>query len=355
MIQTEERRTLRDILDETLAPLVRAIDCEATYPGRVLRALGAAGCYPPPGAAPRERWSKSFGCIEEAAVHCGSTAFLLWCHTTAIVYCANADSAYLRTEVLPKLSTGEWLGATGLSNAMKYYAGMEPLRLKASAVAGGYRISGLLPFVSNLGPGHWFGVVAEVDEGRRIAAFLPTDVEGLEMRERKEFLGLNGTATYNCCFSDVFVPRDWLLSEDADAFVRRIRAEFVLNQAAIALGLTRAAVEQLERLKEKQEGANRYLRLQPEDLWERLGLLTEWVQRLLDEGGERGPFRDVVELRLAAAYLALDAAHAGMLHLGGPAYIRQSAAARRLREAYFLALVTPAVKQLEKLLQQGVD
>jgi len=44
------------------------------------------------------------------------------------------------------------------------------------------------------------------------------------------------------------------------------------------------------------------------------------------------------------------AAHAAMLHCGARGYVANGAAQRRLREAYFVAIVTPAIKQLKKML-----
>ena len=47
------------------------------------------------------------------------------------------------------------------------------------------------------------------------------------------------------------------------------------------------------------------------------------------------------------------AAHAAMLHCGARGYIKGNRAERRLREAYFVAIVTPATKQLRKMLADG--
>ena len=44
------------------------------------------------------------------------------------------------------------------------------------------------------------------------------------------------------------------------------------------------------------------------------------------------------------------AAHAAMLHCGARGYIANATAQRRLRESYFVAIVTPAIKQLKKML-----
>ena len=46
------------------------------------------------------------------------------------------------------------------------------------------------------------------------------------------------------------------------------------------------------------------------------------------------------------------AAHAAMLHTGARGYMKSHRAQRRMREAYFVGIVTPATKQLRKMLAE---
>ena len=57
---------------------------------------------------------------------------------------------------------------------------------------------------------------------------------------------------------------------------------------------------------------------------------------------------DVLRTRLAGGELAMRCAHAAMLHLGAKGYLMRSPAQRRLREAYFVGIVTPATKHLRR-------
>ncbi len=61
-------------------------------------------------------------------------------------------------------------------------------------------------------------------------------------------------------------------------------------------------------------------------------------------------WREVLETRLVAGEATVAAAHGAMLHQGARGYVSTGAAQRRLREAYFVAIVTPATKQLRKML-----
>jgi alkylation response protein AidB-like acyl-CoA dehydrogenase len=64
-------------------------------------------------------------------------------------------------------------------------------------------------------------------------------------------------------------------------------------------------------------------------------------------------WRRVVALRLDIGEASVAAAHAAMLHCGARGYVKSHRAQRRLREAYFVAIVTPATKQLRKMLQDA--
>jgi alkylation response protein AidB-like acyl-CoA dehydrogenase len=63
-------------------------------------------------------------------------------------------------------------------------------------------------------------------------------------------------------------------------------------------------------------------------------------------------WRRVVALRLRIGEASVAAAHAAMLHCGARGYLKSHRAQRRLRESYFVAIVTPATKQLRKMLAE---
>jgi alkylation response protein AidB-like acyl-CoA dehydrogenase len=97
---------------------------------------------------------------------------------------------------------------------------------------------------------------------------------------------------------------------------------------------------------------NRYLPQQPVNFQELLAELdTEAMALATDPYNEEESYwRKVVALRLRAGEASVAAAHAAMLHCGARGYLKSHRAQRRLREAYFVAIVTPATKQLRKML-----
>lgn len=352
MEKTLLAQSLHEIIQSKVKPNVRRIDEEAYHPLEFFQELGKSGLLNSRGALEKEVLFGGVRLVEETAQTCMTTAFTLWCHLAGLTYLRKCENAFLKNDVLPKLESGEWLGGTGLSNALKYYAGLERLRLKAQRVSGGYVVSGHLPSVSNLGPHTWFGIIASVDERYRIMAFVPCHADNLVLKEKRDYLGINGSATYACSFRDVFVPEAWLISEQADDFVKRVRPVFLLYQIPLGLGVTQAAIRSMERMKGKQGECNQYLPIQAADLDRELQSLRDQTYRFTESNDLTNRWNDLLQVRLAVAYLTSKAVYAEMLHHGGESYVRYCDASRRLRESYFLVHLTPTVKHLEKLLKQ---
>jgi alkylation response protein AidB-like acyl-CoA dehydrogenase len=350
-MKTEIKREvalLENIINEELKPYVKRIDVEAYYAESYLRKLGEAGFLSSENKSKKDTIMDEMYLVEETAKICMTTAFCLWCHLAALTYVRNTKNEKLQNELLPALESGEILAGTGLSNPMKFYAGLEKLHLSAKKVEGGYLVSGVLPSVSNLGKGHSFGFVAGLNDNEQIMGIVSCDVEGLQLKEKVDYLAINGSATYACSFKDVFIPNENILSEDAGAFIEVIRPAFLLYQIPLGLGVTQASIESIEKVCQRQNGCNQYLKNRPEDLRQEEEKIQAKIQSLFDQ--EHVTFKEIAAIRLQSAYLTLEAVQASMLHNGSAGYLQNCAPSRRLREAYFYANLTPTIKHLEKVL-----
>ncbi|GAA3404274.1 acyl-CoA dehydrogenase [Paenibacillus hodogayensis] len=348
---TEHGKLLNQLIQRSLKPVVHKIDAEAYYPEEYLTGLGRTGLLPARPMPEADIRAVQLSLVEQTARTCMTTAFNLWCHLAAMTYVRASGNSFLQNDILPLLETGRMLGATGLSNPMKYYACLESLCLKARKSGDGYIVTGKLPSVSNLGPDHVFGIVAEADEHTRVMALVPCSSPGLSLKEKSNYLGLNGSATFMCEFNEVHVPERWILSEQADEFVFGVRSQFLLYQIPLGLGVTAAAVRSMKKLKNRQNGCSRFLRDQPEQLEEEWQLLREELYRFAARPEQELAWDEAVRIRLEVVYLTLRAVQSGMLHAGSAGYMQSSSASRRLREAYFMANLTPTVKHLEKMRQ----
>src|SRR5271168_3552356 len=196
------------IARKNLAPMAGAIDAGTVYPEELLRRLGDVGAWGSHqvrnGAADLRCAIQSMAALGEV---CGATAFMAWCQNTLVWYVANSDNPKLSAKFSGDFATGKILGGTGLSNPMKSFFGIEKLKLKGRKVDGGYVVRGALPWVSNLGPNHFFGTIFEREDAPgEIVMFLADCADpAVTLQPCKPFLAMDGTGTYGVQFRDVFV------------------------------------------------------------------------------------------------------------------------------------------------------
>ena len=259
---------------------------------------------------------------------------------------------------MPQVATGKILGGTGLSNPMKHFAGIEKIALVAERNSNGYVINGMLPWVSNVGTGHYFGIAAQLaNEEEYLMAIVSDELPGLTLRQNAHFIALEGSNTFSCVFKDVFVPDELILAAPCEDYVKRIRPGFILTQVGMGLGLVGSCIEIMERANQRLGHVNCYLDTQAEDLATELEIARSQTFALADEINEQQPIKNhllkqVIQARIVASELSLRAANAAMLHVGARGYLHGCKAERKLREAYFVAIVTPALKQLKKMLTE---
>ena len=352
---------LKVAIAENLAPQVQRIDQEGFYPREFMHQVGALGGFgqavAPEYGGTGQGMRSAVQVIEAVSAECLCTGFMVWCQIACTWYMQNSDNAHLKATLLPPVATGTLLGGTGLSNPMKHFASIEKIALTAEKRSGGYVLNGLLPWVSNLGAGHPFGIAAKLADGDDYLMAIVSDAfAGLSLRQNAHFIALEGSGTYSCVFKDVFVPDEWILAAPCDDYVQRIRPGFMLTQAGMGLGLVAGCIDLIERYRPRLGHVNGFLDDQAEDLAAALAIARLKTYTLADQLSQPDVhimpdlLKAVIQARIAASELSLKAANAAMLHAGARAYLQGSEPARRLREAYFVAIVTPALKQLKKML-----
>ncbi len=353
---------LKRVVNHKLAPDVEKIDAEGFYPREFMQSYGAAGgyaqsCAPEMGGGGRGLKAVLQG-MEMAAEQCLSTGFCIWCQWVCGWYIQNGDSDFLKTEVLPSVLSGERLAGTGLSNPMKHFAGIEAIRLKARRESGGFRINGTLPWISNTGVDHYFAAVAHIEETEDyLMAIFPGDSPGLRLGDGGKFIALEGSGTYAAHFKEVFVPDEWVLAAPCAPYIARIRPGFILGQTGFGLGLVASCLELMRRANRRTAHVNCYL----DDTLEKIDAdfqeAREFTHSIADEIGvgaddsmkRPGLAKDAIQARVLASELSLRASQAAMLYAGANGYRLGGPVERKLRESYFVAVVTPALKHLKKL------
>jgi alkylation response protein AidB-like acyl-CoA dehydrogenase len=339
-----------------LAGLAATIDQDGIYPGAQLRRLGDAGTYGLHLTAHSKLGRSSLiDAIEAMAVvsaTCMSSGFCVWCQDSAGWYLEQTENAALRAKLQPDIAAGTVMAGTGLSNAMKALSGTEEFRLRGKRVAGGYLVSGILPWVSNLGDGHWFGTMFENadDASHRAMAMVQVGQDGVSIKQNAHFVALEGTGTYAVLFRRAFIADDQLLADPLGVMVARIRPGFVMLQTGMGLGVIDAAIDLMHEANRTQAHCNTHQRFGAGAATDKVSAIRERLATLAATPLERDRdyIRAVLQARVDVSELSLEATQSAMLHWGACGYIHGSPVDRRIREAWFVAIITPSIRQLRR-------
>jgi acyl-CoA dehydrogenase family member 9 len=134
---------------------------------------------------------------------------------------------------LPDLATGRVLAAYALTEDN---AGSDAYHLETRARRrpdGSYRLDGEKRYIGNGSRAGVLTVFARTDEGAHVALLVESGMEGFEVGDRFDTMGLAGNDLRRLRFHDVHVPATNVLGEEGDGF--RIATE-ILNNGRMSLG-----------------------------------------------------------------------------------------------------------------------
>ena len=281
-----------------------------------------------------------------------AAAFVLWGHRTYIEYLLQSPNKTLGDELLPALLSGRLAGATGVSNAMKFLAGLEPLQVAAKQDGETLTLNGRMPWVTNLRPEgfHVAAVVDHSDGGARVVS-LAHDDAGLMRSKDLSLLALRSSNTAAIALANVQIKAERILHSNAQEWLPQVRPAFTGLQCGMSIGLARRALAEAR----NASGTGRAVLAEP--LLETAQKLDHAENRLFAGLRSRTFEADAAplfELRIALAEIVSVALSLELQAAGGRAYLMESGRgfARRLREAAFIPVVTPSVVQLKTVLQQ---
>ena len=146
--------------------------------------------------------SSSFGCIFGVQTGIGSLG---------IVFFGTPEQ---KKKYLPKLITGEWIAAYGLTEPS---AGSDALSAKTTAYLSDdgshYILNGEKQFISNGGWADVYTILAQVDGNKFSGFIVDRDTEGFTIGAEEKKMGMKGSSTTSLKFTDAKVPVENLLYE----------------------------------------------------------------------------------------------------------------------------------------------
>jgi len=160
--------------------------------------------------------------IEAVARECASSAVVL--DVQGSVACEPLllfGTEEQRQRFLPRLTSGEWLGAFCLSEPQSG-SDAASLETRATRIDGGYRLTGTKMWITNCGVADLYIVMARTGEpgARGITAFcVEASTPGVHPGRPLHKLGLRGSRTAELVLDSVEVPDSDRLGEEGQGFV----------------------------------------------------------------------------------------------------------------------------------------
>ncbi len=280
-----------------------------------------------------------------------AASFVLWGHRCYAEFLVQTENEPLRQRQLPRILSGEIAGASALSNAMKYLAGLEPLQVRARETETTLEISGKLPWVTNLRPeGFFVAAAADREDGgpAMIVALSNTDV-GVERSEDLELLGMRSANTAAVSLAGVHIDRDRVIADNAQQWLPRVRPTFIALQCGMAIGLAERALEEARQF---GGGGRDVLAADLNELRDKLTDAADALYMGLRNSSFISHPAALFELRIQLAQIVSDAVTFELQAGGGRCYLFEPGRnfARRWREAAFIPLITPSIVQLRTVL-----
>ena len=234
-------------------PLAAEIDEEERFPDETVAKMAKIGLFGIPypveyGGAGGTNQMYSMA-VEELSRVCATTGVIVSAHTSL---CVNPIYEFgtedQRQKYMPKLCSGEWLGAFGLTEPN---AGTDAAGQQTTAVLDGdhYVLNGSKIFITNAAKAHVFIVMAMTDRSQGthgISAFIvERGMKGFSIGKEERKMGIRGSATCELIFEDCIVPKENLLGKEGKGFSIAMQTldGGRIGIASQALGIAQGAID----------------------------------------------------------------------------------------------------------------
>ena len=251
--QEQLRKEIRGFATREIAPHVMTWDEASTFPLDTVKKLGAMGLlgviFPPEYGGAGLGYVDYVLAIEELSSVDGSIGITVAAHNSLgsnhIFLAGNEEQ---RRKYVPRLASGEWLAAWGLTEPG---SGSDASSARTTAVRNGdrYILNGNKTFITN---GHYADVavvIAVTDKTKGthgLSAFIvEKGTKGFRPGKKENKLGLRASDTSELIFEDCEVPAENLLGNEGEGFIDAMRVldGGRISIAALALGIGRGALD----------------------------------------------------------------------------------------------------------------
>jgi alkylation response protein AidB-like acyl-CoA dehydrogenase len=251
--QRQLRREIRDFAEREIRDNVMKWDEESKFPLDVVKQLGKMGVmgiiFPAEYGGAGLGYIEYVIAVEELSRVDGSVGIIIAAHNSL---CSNhifiAGSEEQKRKYTPKLASGEWIGAWGLTEPG---SGSDAGSARTTAVKKGNKwvLNGTKTFITNGSYADVMVVVAVTDRTAKthgLSAFIvEKGTKGFRPGKKENKLGLRASDTAEMIFEDCEIPEENLLGKEGDGFIDSMRVldGGRISIAALSLGIGQGAYE----------------------------------------------------------------------------------------------------------------
>jgi butyryl-CoA dehydrogenase len=245
--------TARDVAEKVLAPRADELDRTGAFPRENLEALAELGFMGV--LVPEEHGGVELGnlelilILEEINRACAATGVTLSVHNSlacgALIKFGNDDQ---KGRALPKLASGEWLGAYGLTEP-EYGSDAASISLSAKKDGEDYVLNGTKVMITSGSEADLVVLLARTDrdaKAKGITAFMvEKGTPGFAPGGKEDKMGIRASDTAELVFENCRVPAANRLGEEGEGFkvAMSVLDGGRIGIAAQAIGIGRAALE----------------------------------------------------------------------------------------------------------------
>ncbi len=244
--ESDAVRSLLTKLTETPCP-----DRTDQWPGDRLAALEAAGVM---------KWNlpAEFGGLDLGDVAmlegyrllssaCLVTTFILTQRNGACQRIMTSENLSVRKRLLPKLAEGRLFATVGISHLTTSGQHLKAPAVRAETQAGGFRLSGFVPWATGATQAEILITGGELDDGRQLLAAIPTDRKGMQVNAAVELMAFNSSQTGSVQLTDVEVRNEEVLHGPVAAVMKQGSGGGAgsLGTSALAVGATQGMLRYL--------------------------------------------------------------------------------------------------------------
>lgn len=356
---------VRDFGDKFIRPHMMEWDESQEFPVQLFHEMGKLGLMGV--LVPAEYGGAGLGYLEyvtaisEISKIDGSIGLSVAAHnslcTNHILQFANEEQ---KQKYLPKLATGEWIGAWGLTEPN---TGSDAGNMRTVAVRDGdyYVLNGAKNFITHGKSGNVAVVIArtgKVGDSHGMSSFIiEKGTKGFTSGKKENKLGMRASETAELIFSDCRVHKSQMMGEEGEGFIQSLKVldGGRISIAALSLGIAQGAFEAALHYSKERHQFNKPISsfqgisFKLADMATKIEaarLLTFRAAELKNMG--KSVNRESAMAKLYASEVAVDVANDGVQIFGGYGYTKDFPAEKFYRDAK-LCTIGEGTSEIQKL------